>query len=266
MDPLKVHLRHCILYEFQLGHNASESARNLCAALGRDVVDVRTVQRWFSRFRAGNTDLEDEGRTGRPSTFNEDFLKSLIQDDPYITTRELEEKMGYDHTTIVVAKPGIQRKKRMLCIWWDRSGPIYYELLPHSQVVSADLYCQLLSNLDKEIKRKRPTLANRKGIILLQDNARPHVALKTRKKLDELCYEVLPHPAYSPDVAPSDYHLFLSLQNFLNGRSFRNDDEVKSALSEYFSKKDRVFFESGIDKLPDKWRQVVNNNGQYIVN
>uniref|UniRef100_A0A0K0EWF7 Histone-lysine N-methyltransferase SETMAR (inferred by orthology to a human protein) n=1 Tax=Strongyloides venezuelensis TaxID=75913 RepID=A0A0K0EWF7_STRVS len=241
-------------------------------------------------FRAGNTDLEYEGRNGRPSTFNEDFLKSLIQDDPYITTRELEEKMGYDHTTIarrinalgyvqklsrwvphdlsdfqlvnrvsicsllllrqknepfldrlitedekwitydnsvrkkvrclpdekapVVEKPGIQRKKRMLCILWDRSSPIYYELLPHGQVVSADLYCQLLSKLVKKIKRKRPTLTNRKGIILHQNYARPHVALKTRKKLDELCYEVLPHPAYSPDVAPSDYHLFLPLQNF----------------------------------------------------
>uniref|UniRef100_A0A0K0FCL9 Histone-lysine N-methyltransferase SETMAR (inferred by orthology to a human protein) n=1 Tax=Strongyloides venezuelensis TaxID=75913 RepID=A0A0K0FCL9_STRVS len=291
---------------------------NLCAELGKDIVDVRTVQRWFSWFRADNKDLKDEGRTYRPSTFNEDFLKSLIQDDPYITTRELEEKMCYDHKTIarqinapgyvqklsrwvphdlsdfqlanrknksfldrlitedekwitydnsvrkiarclpcekapVVAKPGIQREMRMLCIWWNRSGAIYYEFLPHGQDVSADFI------------RKRPTLANRKGIIFQQDKARPHVALKTRKKLDELCYEILSHPAYLPNVAPSDYHLFLSLQNFLNGRSFRNDDEVKSALSEYFSKKDRIFFESEIDKLPNKWRHVVNNNRQYML-
>jgi len=25
------------------------------------------------------------------------------------------------------------------------------------------------------------------------------------------------HPTYSPDIAPSDYHLFRSLQNSLNG-------------------------------------------------
>uniref|UniRef100_A0A0K0EY02 Winged helix-turn-helix DNA-binding n=1 Tax=Strongyloides venezuelensis TaxID=75913 RepID=A0A0K0EY02_STRVS len=49
---------------------------------------------------SGNTDLEDEEHTGRPSTFNEDFLKLLIQDDPYITIRELEENMSYNHTTI----------------------------------------------------------------------------------------------------------------------------------------------------------------------
>uniref|UniRef100_A0A0K0FR19 Histone-lysine N-methyltransferase SETMAR (inferred by orthology to a human protein) n=1 Tax=Strongyloides venezuelensis TaxID=75913 RepID=A0A0K0FR19_STRVS len=100
MDSRKKHLRHCMLYEFQLEHNTSESARNLCATLGSDVVDVCTVQRWFLRFQAGNTDLEYEERNSRSLTFNEDFLKSLIQDDPYITTREIEEKMGYDHTTI----------------------------------------------------------------------------------------------------------------------------------------------------------------------
>uniref|UniRef100_A0A0K0G4C3 Histone-lysine N-methyltransferase SETMAR (inferred by orthology to a human protein) n=1 Tax=Strongyloides venezuelensis TaxID=75913 RepID=A0A0K0G4C3_STRVS len=100
MDHIKVHVRHYMLYEFQLGHKASESARNLCAALGRDIVNVRTVQRWFSRFQAENTDLEYEGCNRKPLMFNEDFLKSRIQNDSYITTRELEEKMGCDHTTI----------------------------------------------------------------------------------------------------------------------------------------------------------------------
>ena len=65
--------------------------------------------------------------------------------------------------------------------------------------------------LDKEIKEKRPELATRKGVIFHQDNARPHTPLATRKKLLELGWEVIPHPPYSPDLAPSDYHLFCSL-------------------------------------------------------
>ena len=61
--------------------------------------------------------------------------------------------------------------------------------------------------LDKEIKEKRTELATRKGVIFHQDNARPYTYLFTRKKLVELGWEVMPHPPYSPNFAPSDYHL-----------------------------------------------------------
>ncbi|EZA57614.1 Histone-lysine N-methyltransferase SETMAR, partial [Ooceraea biroi] len=60
-------------------------------------------------------------------------------------------------------------------------------------------------------------LVNRKGVLFHQDNARPHTSLTIRTKLLQLGWDVLPHPAYSPDIAPSDYYLFRSLQNFLKG-------------------------------------------------
>jgi len=50
----------------------------------------------------------------------------------------------------------------------------------------------------------------------------------TRQKLRELGWEVLMHPPYSPDVAPSDYHLFRSLQNSLNGVKLASKEAWKS--------------------------------------
>ena len=91
--------------------------------------------------------------------------------------------------------------------------------------------------LDKEIKEKRPELTIRKGVTFHQDNARPHTSFVTRKKLLELGWEVMPHPPYSPDFAPSDYYLFRSLQNHLNGKAFNSNEAVKNELIQFFASK-----------------------------
>ena len=65
---------------------------------------------------------------------------------------------------------------------------------------------------------KRPALVNRRGAILLYDNVRPHAARMTLQKLTHLGYETLPHPPYSPDLSPTDYHFFKHLSTFLNSK------------------------------------------------
>jgi histone-lysine N-methyltransferase SETMAR len=52
-----------------------------------------------------------------------------------------------------------------------------------------------------------------KGILFLQDNVAPHKAVTTHQKQADLHFEVLKHPAYSPDLAPSNYCLFLTSRN-----------------------------------------------------
>ncbi|EFN79728.1 Histone-lysine N-methyltransferase SETMAR, partial [Harpegnathos saltator] len=51
-----------------------------------------------------------------------------------------------------------------------------------------------------------------------------HTSLMMCQKLLKLGWNVLPHPAYSSALAPSDYHLFQSLQNFLNGVNFDSNE------------------------------------------
>ena len=153
----------------------------------------------------------------------------------------------------------------MLYIWWDIRGPIHYELLKPSEKLNSDKYCQQLDNLKTAVQEKRPEMFNRKDIVLHHDNARPHAALGTCQKIAELGWEILLHPPYSPDLAPSDYHLFLSLQNFLSGKKFKNEEDIKQALVNFFASKDETFFKNGIYKLLAHWQEVINNNGNYII-
>ena len=90
--------------------------------------------------------------------------------------------------------------------------------------------------VDKEIKEKWPKLATRKGVILHKDNA------------------------------PSDYHLFRSLQNHLNGKTFDSDEAVKNELIQFFASKNQTFHGNGIMKLTERWQKVIEQNGQNIIN
>ena len=102
----------------------------------------------------------------------------------------------------------------------------------------------------------------RKGVIFHQDNARPHTSLVTRKKLLELGWEVMPHPPYSPGLAPSDYHLFRSLQNYFNGKTFDSNEAVKNELIQFFASNNQTFYESRIMKFTERWQKVIEQNGQ----
>ena len=86
-----------------------------------------------------------------------------------------------------------------------------------------------------------------------------------KQKLFQLVGEVLIHPLYSPDIAPSDFHLFRSLQNSLNGKNFNSLKDCKRHLEQFFAQKDKKFGEDGIMKLPEKWQKVVGQKGEYIV-
>ena len=72
----------------------------------------------------------------------------------------------------------------------------------------------------------RTPLEGHQGGLVLDDNAPAHRALATQKKLAYLGFQCLDHPPYSPDLAPSDYHLFPGLKKQLKVRHFSYDADV----------------------------------------
>lgn len=341
MDTEKLHIRHCILFAFNRGLSGAAAAKEICDVYGEDSTTKSTCDRWYTKFRSGDTSLTDQPRDGRPSTISDGVLESLLAANPRQTTRELAEQLGCTHTTVenhlhalgkvqkygswlphelsannkiqrvstcvsllcryhkesflerIVtgdekwllyvnvcrkkqwldpeqeplsdAKADLHPTKVLLCIWWDLKGILYYEFLNHNTTINAEIYAHQLQRVQEALRQKRPALVNRKGVILLDDNARPHVAKMTRHKIQELGWEVLPHPPYSPDLAPSDYHLFRSLQNHLAEKCFEDLDALNSDLAAFFDSKEPVFYKSGIYELPKRWTTVVDKDGEYIV-
>ncbi|UYV61468.1 hypothetical protein LAZ67_1004952 [Cordylochernes scorpioides] len=169
------------------------------------------------------------------------------------------------HASTSTAKPNIHGKKLMLCIWWDQLGVIYYELLQPNETITGERYQQQLMRLSRALKIKRPLYAKRHDKVIYQhDNARPHVAKVVKETLEALQWDVLPHPLYSPDIAPSDYHMFRSMTHGLAEQHFTSYEEAKNWVNVWIASKDEEFFRHGIRMLPERWEKVVAKDGQYF--
>jgi len=126
----------------------------------------------------------------------------------------------------------------MLCVWWDQEGVIYYELLKPGEIINA--YRYQLIKLHRAMREKRPHY--RKGhdkLIFL--HAPSHTSTMVQNYLETLNWEVLPHPAYSPDLAPSDYHPFSGGGPRARLAALRFYENVRKWLDEWFVERWGIF-------------------------
>jgi len=95
--------------------------------------------------------------------------------------------------------------------FWDQVGILLIDYFSKGQTINAEYNSSLLVQMKDILKEKRRGKVT-KGVLFLHDNAPAHWALATQKILAYLGFQSLDHPPYSPDLDPSDYHLFPGLK------------------------------------------------------
>lgn len=153
--------------------------------------------------------------------------------------------------------------KVLATVFWDATGILFIDYMEHGRTITGPYYVTLLDRLVDEIKRKRPYV-KRKKILFLQDNASPHTCHVSTEKFEQLGFELIPHPPYSPDLAPSDYYLFPNLKRWLRGKRFESNEEVEYETEAYFGQLDSGYYLEGIKKLEDRWNRCILLNGDYV--
>ena len=124
-------------------------------------------------------------------------------------------------------------------IFWDQGGILLIDYLQRGRTINTEYYSSLLVQL-KDILKKKCCGKVTKGVLFLHDNPWAHWALATQKKLGFHCVD---HPPYSPDLAPSDCHLFAGLKKQLKGRHFSTDAEDIAATETWLDRQTSDFFE-----------------------
>ncbi|KAG5318842.1 MOS1T transposase, partial [Pseudoatta argentina] len=198
--PNKEHSQTALIFCFHLKKTA-ESYQLFREAYDEHAPSQDTCERWFRRLKSGDFDVADKDH-GKPSKRYENVeLQALLDENGSQTQKQLTEQLS-------VSQQAVSNRLREM-------GMVYYELLKPAETVNTKRY------IEKGNK-----------IIFLHDNAPSHTAKSVRDTLEALNWEVLAHAAYSPDFAPSDYHLFALMGHALAEQRFGSYKDVKKWLDE----------------------------------
>ena len=110
--------------------------------------------------------------------------------------------------------------------FFDSTGMIYMHWVPTGQTVNKEYYVEVLREFRKRFRRKRPALFKSGQWHFQQDNAPVHNSILVTDYLTKMCIKIVPHPPYSPDLAPCDFWLFPKLR----GCRYERIEEMKEAV------------------------------------
>ncbi|GFS73022.1 histone-lysine N-methyltransferase SETMAR [Trichonephila clavipes] len=203
-------------------------------------------------------------------TTEEEFLDSIVTGDEtwvhYTTPETKEQSKQWKHPSSPRAKKFKQilsAGKIMASSFWDRKGVLLCEFMPRGTTINADRYCETLNKLRRAIQNKRRGMLT-KGVRFHHDNARPHTANRTTALVERFGWEMVSHPPYSPDLAPSDFHLFPELKKNLGGTQFQTDEEVQNAVVNFLHGQAAEFYHSGLKKWVPRMQKCIQRNGDYV--
>ncbi|GFN80831.1 transposase [Plakobranchus ocellatus] len=151
-------------------------------------------------------------------------------------------------------------RKVLFTVSWDMEGVVHMEFLEQGQTVNSERYISTLGALKLRLRRIRRD----KDSILQHDNARPHTSRQTQVALRQLELTTLPHAAYSPELAPSDYYLFSQLKKYLKGHHYDNDEETIADVRRWCRGQLSEFFTDGERQLVKRWGLCVDRDGDYV--
>ena len=149
----------------------------------------------------------------------------------------------------------------MATIFWDFQGIILIDYLQKSKT-TRECYSTLLDR--KRRAEKKTAKIGAQKVLFHQDNTMSHKSTVAMAKLHELGYELIPHPPYSPDLAPCDFFLFPNLKTWLGGKKFSSNEKVIVAVNKYFADFETAYLSDGIKKLETRWTKCIAFDGDYV--
>lgn len=217
--------RYAIKFCVKLKKSATETFASLTEAYGDATLSRTMVFRWHKAFKEGRENVEDDPRSGRPISSTNDENVEVVR--------------------------AVMVKDRRLSV----------RMIP-GLTVNRAFYKDVLERLRKRVQRVRTDIAD--DWVLHHDNAAAHTALSIRVFLAKKNIPVLPHPPYSPDLAPCDFYLFPKLKLKLKGHYFGTIEDIQKTVTDDLNTLTENDFQDCYDQWKKRWNHCVTSQGSYF--
>jgi len=153
----------------------------------------------------------------------------------------------------------------MLICFFDAKGIVHSEFVPTGQTVNQAFYLEVLKRLRNSVRRKRPETWQSGDWWFHHDNAPAHSAISVTTFMARNGLAALPHPPYSPDVAPSDFFfLFPRMKRNLKGKHFADVEEVKRKTTEALANIKEDEFKNCFEQWQKRMDKCIAANREYF--
>jgi histone-lysine N-methyltransferase SETMAR len=157
-----------------------------------------------------------------------------------------------------------QHTKVIVLVIWGLDGPALVEIVPPNVRVSAKYLCEFaIPSIEANVKTHRPK-QGLKRIIFHWDHVASHRAKVTIAKISELGMNQMPHPPYSPDIAPSGFFLFGHLKHKLQGCSYESADELFTVITDLMENLEKSLLHRVFSEWISPLHLVVETGGEFI--
>lgn len=246
-----------------------EVSRTTLLRIVTDTLSYRKLcARWVPKTL---TDADKDHRMGCARAFldrfsreGEDFLSRLVTgDETWITldNRESPELSGSPEPKKL--KNDRSPARILATVFWDRFGVLLVDFSDVSTAVTMQSYCGTLGRLRRAIQHRREGMHNA-GIVLLHDNTHPVHTAACTQMIHKFGWELFSNPPYSPDLAPSDYHLFRHLKNWLASKHFEDGQELKTSVESWLRSQAAEFYTQGLNRLLFQYQKCLERDGDYV--
>jgi histone-lysine N-methyltransferase SETMAR len=192
----------------------------------------------------------------------------ITGDETWIYCRQLGSKAsnsywaGEDQSPKTIVRRGQYEQKMMFSIFFKSNGWLWIHAVDSGQGIDGQYYIKnCLAPVINELKKQRP-ISGVKGVKLLHDNAKCHVAQDVKNFLQEEGVGLMPHPAYSPDLAPCDFWLFDYIKRHLTDQP--NKKYLFRAVSRIIENIPEKEWRKTFEKLIERMQLCIKNKGEYF--
>jgi histone-lysine N-methyltransferase SETMAR len=154
--------------------------------------------------------------------------------------------------------------KMLASVFWGKDGILLVDYMEKGATITAKYVLRCTSRQTEAATDLQTSRQAFERNLVLQDNASLNKAAITHQKLADLHFEFLKRPAYSPDLAPSDYYLFPNLKKHFRRRKFSSIEEAILTADGCFAAQPKERFLDRLKKLEQRSHKCVELKGEYI--